>query len=695
MKAKRFLSFVVSLSLAVSLAAPAMAQEGTEDGFLDRYAFIDQYIANTPAAEDFDDEAWYQEYVAWDVDDMTKEEYMEWLELSEEEFRAEMWQSYAWEMGLPIYEEAEAAYDAYVVEYYEAAHPGELEGLSTEDLLARMGYTETLTPVEQFIKDWGLDGEDEVRPALLRAYALERLNAEKLHADFLAYQGEYPEKWAEFDADAYFGEQYAYGFDSKEEYMETMELSEEVFVEIMFVEYVEYNRWEWEHEGEDNWYWDGQDYERLITLYVNGQPVDTDVTAADGVTYADPAVLGDILGTKFPGSDPISIRSAAEAAGWDVTWNSYRRQVVLMDREKLLTGVIVPGLGWVEEDISGLDRLAEKAQTVGTPEPGQSYQTTGTVDIAYTSLNSLDGDETYTARLKVETLVRDKVCEASFAMNLADLLRLVPAAALEEMKAELPKSARDLGTLLKSLRVDLIWNGETGALYVNAPFVALVDPTPGVSGNAWYAFDLSELLEAETAAASVPEALYRGLLEDSETGWSGAEDAYSDFVAQKGLFYILFGPHAVTEKNGTLTWELDGEMISGALSAFMGTIGKPDGWDDCSLFKECRLKLTVDPKGNTGFDMALRPDVEGITDAVYESDPYYSLMSGLVAARLMGMADFRVTAGGRTSAQGGSAELELHWKNSFKLTLDMETARKEVRTAPRTAPPDGAEIVEV
>ena len=112
MKAKRFLPLLLSLTLAVSLAAPALAQEGTEDGFLDRYAFIDQYIANAPAAEDFDDEAWYQEYVAWDVDDMTKEEYMEWLELSEEEFRAEMWQSYAWEMGLPIYEEAEAAYDA-------------------------------------------------------------------------------------------------------------------------------------------------------------------------------------------------------------------------------------------------------------------------------------------------------------------------------------------------------------------------------------------------------------------------------------------------------------------------------------------------------------------------------------------------------------------------------------------------------
>lgn len=696
MKAKRFLSFVVSLSLAASLAVPALAQEGTEDGFLDRYAFIDQYIANAPAAEDFDAEAWYQEYVAWDVDDMTKEEYMEWLELDEEEFRAEMWQSYAWEMGLPIYEEAEAAYDAYVVEYYEAAHPGELESLSTEDLLARLGYTETLTPMEQFIKDWGLEGEDEARSALLSAYASERLSEEKFHADFLAYQEEYPEKWAEFDADAYFGERYAYGFDSKEEYMETMELSEEVFVESMFVEYVENNRWEWEHEGDDNWYWDGQDHERDITLYANGQPVDTDVTAADGVTYADPAVLGEILGAQFPGSDPISIRSAAEAAGWDVTWNSYRRQVVLLDRERLLTGVIVPGYGWVEEDISGLDRLAEKARTVSAQEPGQSYQTTGTVDVSYTALNSLDGDETYTAKLKVETLTRDKTCEIALSMDLTDLLGLLPKEALEEAKAQLPKTARDLKTLLKGLKVDLIWDGETGTLYMNAPIVALMDPTPGVTADTWYAFDLSEALEAEREELSLAEGLYRSLLEDSGSGWAGAGDAYSDFVMEKGLFHILFGPHAVTEKNGTLTWKLDGEMISAALDAFMGATGKPGGWGDASLFKECRLEMTMDPKGNTSFDMALRPDAEGITTAIYENgDPYYSLMGGLFAWRLLGMTDFRYAASGKTSARGGTASLELHWKNSFKLALDMETTRKEVRTAPRTTPPDGAEIMEL
>lgn len=704
MKAKRFLSLLLTLALAVSLAVPALAIEETGEAadLLNRYEFIDQYIANNPAAEDFDDEAWYWEYEAWDLDYMTKEEYMEWLEISEEEFRAKMWQSYAWEMGLPIYEEAEAAYDAYVVEYYQTTHPGELESLSTDDLLTWMGYRETLTPVEQFMRDWDLNSEEEVRPTLLCAYATGRLNVEMTHADFLTYQEEYPEKWAEFDADTYFAEKYIasawYGIDSKEEYMDDWNLfAEEEFTEAMFVEYVENNRWGWDNNWYDdnNWYWDGDDYDRIITLYANGELIDTDVTAAEGVTYADPAVLNEIMGTQFPDSDSISIRYAAESAGWDIVWNSYRREVVLLDRERLLTGVIVPGYGWVEEDVSGLDRLVEKAQTANPLEPGKSYRTTGTIDLTYTALNSLDGDETYTAQLKVETLTRDSVIEMSLSMDLADLLRLIPDVLLKEVRMELPKSVGDLKALLDGVKVDLIWNGDTGMLYVNAPIVALVDPTPGVDADTWYAFDLSELLEAETKTLNTAETLYQSLLENSETRWGGAGEAYSNFMVEKGLLHTLFGPHAVTEKSGALTWKLDEEMISAAVTSFMGAMGEPGDWENVSLFKECRLELTIGPKGETSLDLSIRPDMKGIASAIYDNSyygyGYYSLLTG----GLLGMADFRYAAKGQSSAKGSDMTLELHWKNSFKLALDMDTVRKEVNTAPRTTLPDGAEVVEI
>lgn len=258
---------------------------------------------------------------------------------------------------------------------------------------------------------------------------------------------------------------------------------------------------------------------------------------------------------------------------------------------------------------------------------------------------------------------------------------------------ELPKSVGDLKALLDGVKVDLIWNGETGELYVNAPIVALVDPTPGVDADTWYAFDLSELLEAETKTLNTAETLYQSLLENSETRWGGAGEAYSNFMVEKGLLHTLFGPHAVTEKSGALTWKLDEEMISAAVTSFMGAMGEPGDWENVSLFKECRLELTIGPKGETSLDLSIRPDMKGIASAIYDNSyyGYYSLLTG----GLLGMADFRYAAKGQSSAKGSDMTLELHWKNSFKLALDMDTVCKEVNTAPRTTPPDGAEVVEI
>lgn len=678
MKVKRFLSLLLSLALAVSLAAPAFAAEETEEsaetGYMSWYEFKTQYIADRPIPEDFDAGAWYQESYAWDMDDMTKEEYMEWMELTEEEFRAWMWENYVWETEL-YDDEAEAAYDVYVVEYYEATHPGELEALSTEELLAWWGYTETLTPAQQYMKDWGLNDQEEVRPALLANWAIDRLEREEAHQAFLYYQEKYPQEWAEFDVDGWFSEEYSY-YDSPEEYMENWGYSREEFVEAMFVEYASIYLWDWDDNGWEN------DYGEELSLVVNGESrYDVSLTAENGVTYADAETVNALLGTQYAES-PVALRAAAEAAGWDVVWNSRRNQVVLLEREKLLTGVILPEEGWVEKDLSGIDRLGEKLRSANNLEPGQNYKTTGTVDITYTAFNSLDGDETYTAQLKMETLSRDSVTEMSLTMELADLLRLLPETALAEMKSEFPKSAGDLKTLLNGVKVNLIWNGETGQLYLNAPIVALVDPTPGVNADTWYDFDLSELLEKETTTA---EALYQSLLEDSETSWWGADDAYSEWLTKKETVYALFGADAITEKNGTLTWKLDADRVVAALDL--------EDVDVNSLFKECKAELTVGDKGKFDLDLAIRPDSDGITAAIYSGYPYYyySLLTG---GLLSGM-DFRVAAKASGDDRGGTESVELHWKNRFKLTVESQASRKTVKDGPRSAPPEGAAIVEI
>ena len=110
MKAKRFLSLLLSLTLALSLTTPALATE--------------------------------------------------------------------WE-GIGYDTAGETALLQAQVDEYAAAHPGELEALTTEQLLQWQGYTETLTPAQQFMEDWALDSEDEIRLNLLWDYVYDRGEVEE------------------------------------------------------------------------------------------------------------------------------------------------------------------------------------------------------------------------------------------------------------------------------------------------------------------------------------------------------------------------------------------------------------------------------------------------------------------------------------------------------------------------------------
>lgn len=430
------------------------------------------------------------------------------------------------------------------------------------------------------------------------------------------------------------------------------------------------------------------------TLVVNGVTAEEAVlTAENGVSYTDTATLNAILGTNLTG-EKAAIRTAAVEAGWDVTWNSYTNQIVLLDREKLLTGVVIPERGWVEEDLSGLDKLAKRITAANTPAPGQSKMTIGTLELTYTALDSLDGDETCTARMRVETLSRDKVTEMHLSMDLGDLLRLLPAQAVERAKEELPQlGTKDLKTLLAGIKADMIYNGETGMLYVHAPILALLDES--IDAQAWYALDASAALTAAGEEMTAAEVLYRSLLEESEENWAGADQAYSDWINKKAALCALFGPKAVTEQNRTLTWELDEKAVAAALQGAAAAVGVEGDWDEYSLFKECRLELTIDRDGRTSLDLALRPDTDGIAAALCEMEESYGLAELWASATAVDGVDFRLDAQSRTDGNGGSGEMELHVKNNFRLKVETKAVSGSSGKAPAGEPPERAVIIEM
>lgn len=715
MKHRRFPALFLSLILTFSLAAPAWALEppvsqppaeaGEETVYLSLDEFIEKYIEeHSEYYEAFDADAYFAQNYDW----CTKEEYMNVMGLdSEEDFKQVMWKRYAsYEIYQDdeLYQELCEAYDAYILEVYEQRHPGELDSLTTEDLLARQGYTDTLTPAQQYMKDHGLESEDEVRPSLLVAYASKQLDAEEKHVRFLSYQKAYSDKWAEFDADTYFIGNY-YGEDTDLQYFESYKasymeweglLTEEDFTEDMFIKYVENNRWLWEMENGKL----DQTYVPEPSLVVNGQTyAGNSFTLVDGTSYLASDELSAILGATLETSDgdPAPIRAAAEAAGWDVVWNEYHRQVILLDREKLMTGYIIPYTWeYVPCDFSGYAELTGRLNAA-QPGEGRSLRTKASYDVALTLMDSLDGDKTYHFGLDGEMLSRDRVYNLDLTLDLAGLRELLGEALLEDLLSSL--SPVDRETLLENLgalRFRAIWDQGEGNLAWNLPILSLLEPS--FDPETWFVqnTDPDSLSDMETMTLSDPgalnELLYTILLEEcaaNDSRWSDGETIYQSFLASKMVLNALAGDVAITRSGDDLVWDLASGMTS--LWETVYSFGYYDELPALTdLFREFTCRLTVATDGTTTAEVSIRPDMEAIAQA--SASEWDSPMETAVTAFLLNMVDFRYTAQGQSKGGTGTAHMEFQLKNQFKLAVDVKSEARGSDDLPLTQPPEDSPV---
>lgn len=718
MKTKRALSLFLALSLAASLAVPALAAEETPPlpqpglmeesqpaglaGLYDQFTldFAGQYKLDHPEEyAAFDVEAWFaQEWGFYD----SKEEYMTDMGLAaEEDFREDMWVEYVtYTEEYSAAQAAEAAREeARMVEDYRAAHPGELEGLDLSLLLERKGYRE---PLSAYMADYGIATEAEARQRLLAEYVFSRQLAQERHTQAEAYRAADPESWESFDADVYLAEEWSWY--TKEEFMASWRgpfYTEEELADYLYIEYMEGKN--------DYWGWNSGEEP---TLVVNGATLyDATLTADDGVSYLPAGELGAILGTDLAGEEPVAVREAALAAGWDVTWNARRNQVVLLDKEKLTRGVIVQNIiggemadtDFMEYDFSAFEDLVGRILSAQKWEEGKTYRTVSTCDLTLTTLNSLDGDKTYDLTVKAETLMKDKALDLTVTANAVQLLELLPKASLDKLGAQLGKASfQDLKSLLTGCKFQMLMDLEGGTVSWNVPLLKLVDDT--VSENTWFTTTLdvedgaafSEIFSALQAGEwHLGEFLYATLLKDSADSYMGAESSYSSFMMAYGMVNTFFGPHTITERNGSLTWKLDLDTVNAALSGaagYMGEYGEESAGQ--SLFKEYEVTMTVDRNGRMTADAAIRPDMEAIA-AMATQGSWYGAGETALMTWVLGLFDFRETAHSEGTANRSTGTAQFHWKNQIKLDVATGSTRTESRTAPRTALPADAEVVEL
>lgn len=727
MKAKRFLSLALTLSLAVSLAAPALAQEAAPPlpgptaeealetmvqlgildptGLLTYYdefdlRFAQQYKEEHPEEyAAFDPDAWFaQEWGEY----CSKEEYMADYGLSSEElFREDMWVEH-----VTCTEEYYAAYEAYLAqeqarkaEEYRAAHPGELEGLDYQWLLERRGYRE---PMEAYMEDMGFQSQEEARNSLLEFYINSRLEAQERHLLVENYRAADPESWESFDAEAYLAQEWSW-YD-KDRFMRSRGLlTEEDLREYLYIEMVN-------DLGLPDWSRGNGE----VSLVVNGwERYDSGITAEGGVSYLPVQELNDILGTTLTGEEPVAIRTAAQAAGWDVVWNESSNQVVLLDRERLTRGIVLPErmdvdgeqTDYIEYDLSGFEGLIRRLFSLAEVKEGQSYRTTGTCELTLTSFNTLDGDESRRVELTTDVLVRDDVVDVTLTLNAAQVLELLSRPTLDALARELPKFAfQDLKTLLTGCKAELIWDPGAGRAYWNIPLLSLLEDG---AGEVWYSVELDtgtgltagELLKViRSQDWSVGELAYEYLLAQSGESYLGADEVYRDWTQLYGTLNGLFGADTITEKDGAIAWSLTGERMNQMVGNVIGGYlwGYYEGEDRPELrpFKEYDLSLTIDQAGRVETSAAIRLDMDALADMATDSE-WMGVGGTALVTWLLNLLDFRYTSTAAATAGHGEGTAQFHWKNQFKLEVETASDRREVKDAPRTAPPEGAEIVEL
>lgn len=589
----------------------------------------------------------------------------------------------------------EAPEDEYAA--YEAAHPEEIANLDVDALLADWGFEDIhRTAEEVFLEAYGAEGED-LENAVKVVYIDRRLSVEWRCSEAAKCKADFPERWAEFDADAYFAEEMSGFYGTKTEYMAAQcILTEEEFRDAQFYWYIEDMNITDPDELFSDWWWDDvTPSDPTLTLYVDGFAYeDVEIVAEDGVTYADAADLRGIFGEEAVPADKIGllpIRETAEAAGWDVGWYSSRwsgeQEVQLWGKEGYVTALA--------EEFGPLNDFLAKAMKVSGntlfAETPTSTHETVTVDL--TRFSTLDGDKTYPLTFEVDAAMGGGVLDATVTFDVTELLKLFPADALESLTKLGGFSVTQLRQFLKAGVMEFIVDYNTGELAYNIPLLALADESlagwqtetlPGLDGTAEAMKGLEEV--------SFTETLYAQLLNTAER--SGAAYGLMEYGSVTDALSVFAGKDRFSIQGGKTTYSLTTEAANQSLTRIIADAADFHDFSDVpggvfSFFKAFDITYTLDDSGNVTMELHIRPDTDGIAAAVaksYESSYYGDTSAAGVMEIVMNWVmkawDMDMTASSQGSAQRSTGRVDIHWNNVGKVSV-RTTATQTSGKAPR------------
>lgn len=550
--------------------------------------------------------------------------------------------------------------------------------------------------VDEYVEEFGYADQEDLMRSLYEVW-LENEAYDAWRESFLA---EHADEVAAFDAEAYWRDSYyySYGYDTVDAFLTDSEMTRE-----------EFDQWMLEDWLSDQWYLYQEELARAETIRaLGGTPGELGVMlngayltfpdakpeAAEGRIMVPLRVLMEALGAQVSysggtvtctledrslsfavGGDTVSVtadgaaetitldapsyakggrtyvpvRFFAQALGCVVLWDSDYQTAVLVDP--------AAAVETVDSQFTIVNRAL--AALSAAPPAGQSTRSTASAELEMTMLDSLNGDTPYTGSLDLDALTNETAASGTLTIQLGDAL-------LDLLTEDSGLSVTELAlvrTALKQIRLDYIADLEHGRCWFQLPLLEAL--TSGVyDGETWYGMPLetAELTSDPAGALTMGQLLYSASVLNYDEGYSyGAVFCWSDLMDSADSAAQLLGDDQFTRSGSrdVLTYTLDDYAADyGAYSA--------------EELQEFSFRLAVDEAGACDVSLTIH------TDSSYSYASNYRLV-------LTGSAGTGVL----------NADLDLHMANQYKLELRLDLAQTASEQLPQSAPPAGADVVDL
>ena len=369
------------------------------------------------------------------------------------------------------------------------------------------------------------------------------------------------------------------------------------------------------------------------------------LTLADGT---ETTVQMDVPCYYKNGRTYIPVRFFAEALGCDVLWDGTYDTAVILRRDKITAEL--------DSRFTVLNRFLKAMQSGGA---GDHYKTTAKLGGDLTMLDSINGNKTYRFSADMELLASGTTVNFTAKLKLGDWAKLMAATGMLNYE-----DLAQLAASLKDARLEVIYDGEGGMLYMKVP--GLSQLTYGTyADGCWLAMPVTSLTELESAGVTtVGGALYENELAYAKYGTPVL--VYRDMMETAGELAAYVGDECFQSNGGYSVLRYDKADYEAALAAEGGE--EYAQW--ASEFEKLDLELKIAQSGDATFRVLVQNKDSGYGDVVL------------------------VDASGSVSAAKVNMQMLLRLKNQFDLSLRYTASTSATTAQPVTAPPAGETVID-